>query len=276
MLPYFEALLDHLGRGDTVARQALGEHVHWGYWDNPTTAPVSAEDFDRAAQLMVEQVLQRASVRDEMRILDVGCGLGGTIKYLNEKYRDCALVGVNIDERQLAVATNNVRAKHGNIVSFTQGDACQLDLPAGSFDIILCVESIFHFSSRHAFLSRCARILAPGGTLVISDFVPIRYVGVVLDFLERTTSLVGKMYGELHLNVSISRYRALANVCGLELSSADDVTSHTLPTYKFLKDNLARAENRKAFIRATRLIELASRIGLVRYRILTFKKQGST
>ena len=68
-----------------------------------------------------------------------------------------------------------------NSVHFVQANACALPLRADHFEVILCVESIFHFPDRRKFFEECGRVLKPGGLLVISDFVPIRYFGRLLD-----------------------------------------------------------------------------------------------
>src|SRR5690242_15202556 len=107
MFPYFETLLDCLGRGDGAARQALGQHVHWGYWEKPGKQPISPEEFHQAAELLLKRMVWKAKIQDGMKILDVGCGLGGTIKFLNHEHRSCTFVGVNIDERQIKIGNAN-------------------------------------------------------------------------------------------------------------------------------------------------------------------------
>ena len=52
-----------------------------------------------------------AEIRDGMRIIDVGCGFGGTIASLNERFSELELVGVNIDSRQLERATDMVQLR---------------------------------------------------------------------------------------------------------------------------------------------------------------------
>ena len=53
MFPYFETLLDHLRRGRFGGPTSVGQHVHWGYWENPgKTNTTSPEEFHQAAESM--------------------------------------------------------------------------------------------------------------------------------------------------------------------------------------------------------------------------------
>ena len=161
--PYFDALFARLEAGDPAATAAFGRHVHWGYWANPGAADGTGEDYARAAEALCQAVCDAAPVADGMRVLDVGCGFGGTIASLNERFQNLDMVGVNIDPRQLARAADTVHTANGNRVQWVEADACDLPL-TGPFDVVLAVECVFHFPSRAKFLSEMDRIV-PWGDL---------------------------------------------------------------------------------------------------------------
>jgi hypothetical protein len=71
---------------------------------------------------------------------------------INERFSDVRLTGVNIDERQLAVARQRVQARPGNSVDFIHADACELPFEDSSMDAVIAFECIFHFPSRRRFL----------------------------------------------------------------------------------------------------------------------------
>jgi ubiquinone/menaquinone biosynthesis C-methylase UbiE len=272
MLPYFDVLLEKLQQEDKTIQQAFGEHVHWGYWDNPKTKAVSPKEFHQAEGLMLRHVVEAAGIKDGCRVLDVGCGLGGTIKFLNEQFSNCKLVGVNIEERQIAVARKAVKAKNGNTIEFIHGDACELPFTGPQFDVILCVESIFHFSDRESFFRGCRRALYPGGRLAVSDFVPVHTAGPVINFLEQRFGLISPVYGQTRLDISVPKYRRIARATGFRLASIQDITAHTLPTYGFLNKiaSLQASTEGKKFNRSNSLIKYASKAGVLKYLILSF------
>lgn len=277
--PYFDALFERLQADDPAARVAFGRHVHWGCWSDPTSADGSPADYARAAEELCRRVCRAARVHDGQSVLDVGCGFGGTIASLNEGYRDLDLVGVNIDPRQLQRAEELIEPANGNRIRWVEADACQLPFPAASFDVLFAVECIFHFPSRATFFAEAARILRPGGILALSDFVPteaglplLRQYGTAGDASTRMS------YGHVDLLCPASRYRELAAEMGLRLARHDDVTQHTLPTYDFLRSyarSWADPAAGRAFGKATARLETASRMGWLRYSILSFTRDDS-
>ena len=122
--PYFDVLLQRLEDGDARACAAFGRHVHWGWWPEPERADGSPEDYAAAAERMCRKVCDAAGISDGMRVLDVGCGFGGTIASLNEHFTGLDLVGVNIDARQLERAARTVRPANGNRIRWVEADAC--------------------------------------------------------------------------------------------------------------------------------------------------------
>lgn len=273
-MQYFDALFEKRRQGDPAAQEAFGEYVHWGYWDNPSTKILTAKEYHEAGAAMTEQVVAKANIQDGQAVLDIGSGLGGTIKMLNGKHSACEFVGVNIDPRQIEVAQKEVTSTDGNTISFIEADACKLPFTKPRFDAVLCVESIFHFDSRRAFFEEAERVLKPGGKLVVSDFVPIEHIGAFLNQLQKSLHLVDVVYGPLNIDVSVSEYKKLAKSHGFSIDSVDDISEHTFPTYAFLKKNFTShlPEKKGEFNRATSFIEYASKLGFLKYMILTFTK----
>lgn len=274
--PYFDLLLARLEANDPAAALAFGRHVHWGCWQDPDRADGSPEDYARAAETMCRLVCDASGIRDGSRLLDVGCGFGGTIDSLNERFRKLDMTGLNIDSRQLERARATVHARHGNRITFIEGDACRLPFPDASFDVVLAVECVFHFPSRERFLREAVRVLKPGGTLALSDFVSTERD---LPMLQRVNaganSATRESYGRVDLLCSPTIYRTMADGAGLAIDHEQDVTDNTLPTYPFLRSYIRAggdAASTRDFEKATVHLEMASRMGWLRYTILGFRK----
>ena len=276
-LPYFDFLLDLLASKDPSVEQAFGRHVHWGYWPDPASATGQGEDYAAAAERLALVLLEAAGVRPQERILDVGCGFGGTTALLNDRFEGMDLRGLNPDIRQLERARSLVSARPGNTVFFEEGDACALPYPESRFDRVLALESIFHFPSRERFFREAFRTLRAGGTLAITDFVPS---AAALPLVRLATEMpaLGRFqyFGRCDLSFTRRAYRRLAERVGFVPVAGQDITLHTLPTYRFLNGLVDHSPLPKGTKIAAetllKMMSLFSNAGLLTYHLFTFQK----
>ena len=169
-LPYVDSAIDHMDRGGPTA---LWRNLHWGLYDSPDVDDDSPEGYVRAAAALTERVVTAAAVVDRGRVVDVGCGFGGTLAHLRERHPACRPAGVNIDVRQLRWARRLLDDGPGQHPPscLVAADGGRLPVPDRSVDHVLAVECVFHFPSRKEFFREAARVLRPGGTLAITDFL---------------------------------------------------------------------------------------------------------
>jgi SAM-dependent methyltransferase len=275
VLPYFDCILERFQDGDADVSEAFGRYIHWGYWDHPDRADGSLRDFDQAEERLSQRVCLAAKVQSGQRILDVGCGFGGTLLSLNRHLSDLDLFGLNIDSRQLAHANRQMVPQPSNRIQLVAGDACRMPFGDAQFDVILCVEAIFHFPGRDRFFAEARRILRPGGRLALCDFVPRLVIPVVWDYYDRRFKpVVNRLYGPSDMRCTLADYRRLGRAAGLKLVRREDVTGHTMPTYRVLRPLVRRiAPDPDGAEEVIRRVEFTTRMGLLRYLILGFTRE---
>jgi SAM-dependent methyltransferase len=264
--PYFTRILEAT-EPDVVAAFANG-HTHMGYFDDPQARDVQFADFAAATGELTRRILAAAGVRDGMRVLDVGCGVGGTIAQLNAQHSNVDLVGLNISSRQLDIARSRVSARPGNSVSFIHGDACSLPFGNASFDALISIECLEHLPNRLRLFREARRVLRPGARMCLTDHVPIA-AGLPFLFLVAVPlhPRLQPFFGDVNpWPCTPAGYRMLGRLAKFRQVGDEDLTPHTTPTYRGLQ-NLFRDRDAS---RALQAAEWLCRSGMVRYRVMTF------
>ncbi|HET8621800.1 MAG TPA: methyltransferase domain-containing protein [Acidimicrobiales bacterium] len=271
-MAYVDSALAHMEEGGPPP---FWRHFHWGLFPDPERADDSPERYFAAAEAMTDRIIAAGEVGDGARVLDVGCGFGGTLDHLRSRAPGCALAGINIDERQLRWARRLLGAEAGVAPPpFVAADGCRLPVAAGSLDHVLAVECVFHFPSRRAFFREAARVLRPGGTVALSDFLmaPGALARVATTMAESAGLGEGAWYGYVAKPLTAEGYERLARSAGFEVLVDDDVTRATLPTYPALR-RLARGDDEPEGLDTTDGVEALARAGDLQYHVLAFRRR---
>jgi tocopherol O-methyltransferase len=145
-----------------------GEHIHHGLW----VAGNEGLSKEAAQLALVEHMLQLAGLAAGSKVLDVGCGVGGTSNLLAQ--RGHSLTGVSLSTTQVAMAKANAAAKGLGPENprFLEMDGEKLSFPGqdGTFDAVWISEVLSHFPRKNAFFAHAERLLKPGGKLVLVDW----------------------------------------------------------------------------------------------------------
>ena len=102
------------------------------------------------------------------RVLDVGCGTGYLLRQLAVRAPDAdELIGIDAAPAMIRVAQG--KAGEDRRVRFAIGVSEQLPFPAATFDLVVSTTSFDHWVDQLAGLAECARVITPGGHLVLVD-----------------------------------------------------------------------------------------------------------
>jgi SAM-dependent methyltransferase len=143
--------------------------------DNPAIARAAAERFrseyhyalfEYLRSAKVIEALERAGVSVAGRVLDAGCGGGGTALSLAEETRFA--VGLDLAARFAGSGTRLAAERGIRNAGFVQADGSRLPFRDGVFDLVFSHSVIEHVASAEAYLAECRRVLRPSGLLYLS------------------------------------------------------------------------------------------------------------
>lgn len=130
-------------------------------------APV--DEFHLRGRTATEELVNHADIKPEHHLLDVGCGLGGTSRYLAAKI-GCSVVGVDLTEEYCRVAeTLSAQVGLEQLTTFHQGSALDLPFPDSHFDVVWTEHVQMNIKDKNKFYSEIKRVLKPGGKLAFHD-----------------------------------------------------------------------------------------------------------
>ncbi|KAL7202911.1 hypothetical protein ACSBR1_034381 [Camellia fascicularis] len=217
-----------------------GDHMHHGFYD-PNAASTTTTDSllsdHRSAQIrMIEEALRFAAVPENpmkrpKSIVDVGCGIGGSSRYLARKY-EAQCQGITLSPIQAQMA-EGLAASHGlaNKVSFQVADALNQPFPDAQFDLVWSMESGEHMPDKAKFVNELARVAAPGGTIIIVTWCHRDLSPSEESLRPDETALLKKICDAYYLPAwcSTSDYVKLLQSLSLEDIKAEDWSEHVAP-----------------------------------------------
>ncbi|MBL4607565.1 MAG: methyltransferase domain-containing protein [Pseudomonadales bacterium] len=158
--------------------------LHYGYYDADHTR-------HKTAVLNMNRILaQKAGIKDGDKILDAGCGIGGSCLWLANHY-DVECTGINICEFQLKKARKLSKERNlDSRVNYQVRSFLETGFEDNTFDVVWGMESVCYAENKKEFLEEAYRILKPGGRVAVADgflndITPEkRYEGMLHDWLD--------------------------------------------------------------------------------------------
>jgi tocopherol O-methyltransferase len=148
----------HYDALDPFYRELWGEHLHHGFWER------GDEDVEQAVCALVDRVVAAARIERGQSVCDVGCGYGATARRIARQYA-ADVVGLTVSRAQAEHAARAGGAPHAPRIVCR--DWLENGLPSESYDAVIAIESSEHVADKGRFFAEAARVLRPGGRIVV-------------------------------------------------------------------------------------------------------------
>ena len=248
----------HYDRVHRAWRLIMGDEFHYGYFATPETPlPV-------ATAALTQLMLDLAHIGPGDHVLDVGCGTGRQSCDLAAT-RGARVLGITTSASGVEAARALAADRQLGDARFEQRDGTNNGLPDDSFDVTWVLESSHLMRDRKSLLAECARVLAPGGRLVLCDIIRRREIPFreVRDRRE-DFAVLRAAFGDAHME-PLHSYTSTIEALGLTVTESKDISVETLPTLAAWRANVeahwpevqALLGKRGAddFVRATQILE---------------------
>ena len=117
------------------------------------------------------ELAQSIGLRPEMRVLDVGCGIGGPSRRIAHEF-GCRVVGIDLTDEYCKTATVLAeRVGLSKLVTYKQGNALALPFADASFDVVWTQHASMNIPDKSTLYQEMFRVLKPEGSLAIYDIL---------------------------------------------------------------------------------------------------------
>jgi len=163
-------IADHYSVADLEGRILSALEVSGADIDALTVEDLAPLDaFHIRGRIATEELAGQARIAKGQRVLDAGCGIGGTSRYLAAEL-GCTVTGVDLTEVYCEVATRlTERVGLAGQVDFRQGSVLDLPFEDGDFDVVWTEHVQMNIEDKAAFYAGLHRVLKPGGNLAFHD-----------------------------------------------------------------------------------------------------------
>lgn len=266
---------EHYDRVTSAWQMLLGDELHYGVFaEGDESLPV-------ATAALTALMIDGAELAPGLDVLDVGCGSGAPACQLVSEF-GVRVVGITTSGVGVAAARQRAESLGLPDATFEQRDGTDNQLPDASFDRVWVLESSHLMRERDRLVAECARVLRPGGRVVLCDLVKHRDIGFqeVRDRREEF-AVLRAAFGDAHMH-SLDYYSSAFAAAGLEVERVLDLTDATLPTFDRWRENarvhhdsvvsLIGTDGLEAFVRSCDILESLWRDGTFGYGLVVATK----
>ncbi|MBR9921248.1 MAG: methyltransferase domain-containing protein [Bacteroidetes bacterium] len=255
-----------------------GEHMHHGYY-----GPDGKEKKDRRqAQIdLIEKLLDWGDTRSATQILDAGCGVGGSARYLAARFK-ARVLGMTLSPVQAEEgALYNRKAGLEDQVQIEVRDMMRVQKADGPFDLIWSMESAEHIADKQQLFERFSDVLAPGGSLLMATWCHRKPIPTLS---RKEQKLLAKLYRIYNLPPMVDgeQLASFAEAAGLKSVLQEDWSDAVAPFWQEVIRSALELRNFSLLLKtgwavlegawAMRYMRKGYKMGLIRFVVLQAKK----
>lgn len=161
---------------DGILEYYWGEHIHLGYYNEEEMKKgYKKKNFIQAKYDFVDEMMKLGNISPSTdsgaKVLDVGCGVGGTSRYLAKKLGpNASVTGITLSPNQVKRATELAQEQGVPNAKFNVMNALAMEFEDNTFDIVWACESGEHMPDKEAYINEMMRVLKPGGKFVMATW----------------------------------------------------------------------------------------------------------
>jgi len=140
--------------------------LHYPYYVN------DSDSFMKAQANLTDYCISLLDPLENKEVVEIGCGNGVQSIYICQNFKPARITGIDLNEANIKIAESEKERANEEKVRFIVDDAQNLKhIPSESVDVVLNIESAFHYPDKTAFLKEIHRVLKPGGQFLIADLL---------------------------------------------------------------------------------------------------------
>ncbi len=153
-----QTVASHYDDLDAFYRAIWGTHVHHGLWIK------SGNSVEEATENLIRLVIKHGKISPGMKVCDVGCGYGGTSRYLAKNIQ-AQVTSLTVSKAQYDFIQHTDPQSENPV--YLLEDWLSNSIPSTSMDTVIAIESSEHMVDFKKFFEESARVLKPDGQLII-------------------------------------------------------------------------------------------------------------
>lgn len=150
-----------------VDKRAEVTFMNYGYSKDNYKIKLDENDRKNMYSAQLYDFIARSIDIKGKDILEVGCGRGGGLSYINRYLSPNSAIGLDLNNRAIEFCKKYYSNER---IEFLQGNAQSLNFQDNTFDVVINIESSHRYSQMDRFLYEVYRVLKPGGFFLFADF----------------------------------------------------------------------------------------------------------